>query len=133
MAAFLPVSAKNAKVRLNGTTYTARKWTVTPTVEELDITNFEGAGYADRIAGIYDAEIMVEADWDSANNNFDNPPSIVVGTILLNVVLYLNDTSGPFWSFPSALITTTPNTADVRGKVELNFTAKTKGTFTYPV
>jgi hypothetical protein len=130
--AFTPVSAKNAKVRIGATVYTARRWNVNPTAEELDITNFEGAGFADRISGIVDAEITVDADWDSAASNFANPPNIVTGQTLLNVKLFLNDTTGAFWNFPSVLVTTTPVTAEVRGKVEVSFTAKSKGIFTYP-
>jgi hypothetical protein len=134
--AFTPLSAKNAQVRIGAFVYVARKWVITPTGEELDITNFEGGGFADRLVGILDCEIMVDADYDSqaALSNFNNPPNIVIGAVLSTIKLYLNLTSGTqFWLFPSAIVTTTPMNADVRGKLELSFTAKTKGTFSYPV
>jgi hypothetical protein len=131
--AFTPLSAKNAKVRINNVVYTAKRWVVTPVADEIDTSNFEGAGFTDRIAGLSDCEFTVDADWDSAGNNFANPPNIVIGQTLSTVKLFLNDTSSVFWLFPSALITTTPTTAEVRGAIIVSFTAKNKGTFTYPV
>jgi hypothetical protein len=129
--AFHPHSAKNAKVRINGAVYTAKKWSVNPTADELDITNFEGQGYGDRIAGILDAEFTVEADWDSENNNYGSPPNIVPGAPLTEVKLFLNDTSGLFWRFPLALVISVPSNAEVRGLLTISFTAKNKGIY-YP-
>jgi hypothetical protein len=146
MAAFRPLSAKNAKVRIStfvGTTetinvYTAKKWSVNPTADELDTTNFEGDGFGDRIAGILDAEFTVDADWDSNNNNYLDPPDIVPGAEIFNVKLFLDGdepismTTDPrFWFFPSALVLSVPSNAEVRGLLTISFTAKNKGIY-YP-
>lgn len=126
---FTPVSARLAKVRIGTVVFTANKWTVTPTGDELDTTNFEGAGFGDRIIGVVDCEAVVEADWDSAANNF---ALVFPGAVLSTVKLYLNDTTGSFYSFPVVLVTQTPTTAEVRGKLQLTITFKNKGIYAMP-
>lgn len=132
MAAFTPLSAKFAQVRFGSSVITAKKWTVTPTADMLDITNFEGNGFADWIAGIYQADFTVEGDWDSANDQFANPFSFVIGTIVTGVKLYTNTIASAFWSFPTAIISETPMTAAVRETITFVITMKAKGSFTYP-
>ena len=132
MAAFTPLSAKFAQVRFNSVTVTAKKWTVTPTADALDITNFEGNGYADWIAGIYQADFTVEGDWDSANDQFATPPNFTIGAVIVNVKLFTNSLASAFWNFPVALITETPMTAAVRESITFVMTCKAKGSFVYP-
>ncbi len=136
--AFAPLSAKSAKVRIGAgpTTITAKKWTVAMKVDELDTSNFEGNGYTDRIAGLKDATITIEFDidtdaagtnpWDAAGYNF------TPGTVLATVKLYLNDTTGPFWLFTSAIILDFNNPTDVKEALKGTVTMKNKGTITPP-
>lgn len=130
--AFTPLSAKNALVRIGTYVFTARKWTVNPKGDALDITNFEGGGFADWIGGIIEAEFTIEAQWDSASDPFAAAPNVTVTTILSTIKLYTNGLASAFWSFPSALVTDTPMTADVRQTEDISCTCKAKGTFVYP-
>jgi len=132
MAAFTPLSAKNAKVRIGSYVLTAKVWRVDPKGDAYDITNFEGGGYADWGSGILEAEFTVEGDWDSANDPYTNPPNLNVGTVISTVNLYTNGTSSASWNFPTALIIATPQNAEVRGYISFAFTAKAKGSFTSP-
>src|SRR5689334_2659878 len=105
MSVFAPRSAKNAGVRINSNVYTARKWVVTPKVDELDVSNFETGGYGDEIGGLLYAEFTVDADMDGNQNAYDSPISVQPGTVLSNVFLYLNGpASGPHWAFTSVLV-----------------------------
>jgi hypothetical protein len=129
-----PLSAKNAQVRIGSYVFTAKSWRVNPTSDALDITNYEGGGFADFISGIIQAEFTIEADWDSAADPFANPPNIVVGAVLTNTALYTNLASpaSAHWSFPSALVTETPFTAVIRETLFTTVTCKSKGIFQYP-
>jgi hypothetical protein len=132
MAAFTPLSAKNAVVRFNTYILTAKLWTVTPKCDKLDVTNFEGAGFGQYITGILDADVSIDGDWDSANDPFSNPPAIVVGQIMSGVKLYTNGLASAFWSFPLLVITETPQKADVRGSISITITGSASGSFVYP-
>lgn len=132
MATFF--SAKNAKVRIGAIVLTAKKWDVKMSVGDIDVTNFEGAGYSDVIAGIKSAQVTIEVDIDGALNPFDTAPSpaMTPGTTLSTVKLYLNDTTAGFWSFPSCLVMDCSNPMDVKAGATCTFTLKNKGTFSAP-
>lgn len=132
MAAGTPISGKSAKVRVNNTAHYAEEWDVEPEADLLDANSFEGGGYKDYIAGLFGAGFTVRGWYDAGANPFDAPMNIQIGTVLTNVKIYVNDTTGPFWNFPKAIVATTPHKANVKGRVELSFTAKGKGTFSYP-
>jgi len=130
--AFTPFSAKNAKVRLNGNTFTAKSWTVEATADEIDVSNFEGNGFSDAIGGLKNATITVEYDFDGQSNPFDAPITLAPGQTGTNVRLYLNGTTGPYWSFPSVLVTATPNSANVKEALKGTIRMRNKGTYTAP-
>ena len=132
MAAGTPLSAKNAKVRVNGSTLYAVKWDVDPTSDMLDISNFEGGGYRNFIEGLKQATVTVEGWWDGGANPFDVPLSIKNGSILTNFRCYVSDTTGPYWDFPSAIVEGTPMSADVGMEIKWRFTVRAKGTYTFP-
>lgn len=137
MAAFTPLSAKNAKVRItvNSTTsfvFTAKRWTVSPRVDPLDITNFEGEGFADWLGGIKECEFTIEADYDSLNDPFQDPPDLVAGSIIGPVLLYTDDIPSDHWNFPNVLVVETPMTAAVRELIGITITCKAKGAFMEP-
>jgi hypothetical protein len=129
-----PVSAKNAKIRsgAGATTITAKKWTVRMEADELDTSNFEGAGFKDRITGLIGCDVTVELDLDAAVNYFEATPGWVPGTTVATLKLYLNDTSGSFWDFPSVRFISCDVSADVKGLLTASYSFKTKGTFTDP-
>lgn len=124
------ISAKNAKVRINSATHKAKEWRAKYSLqEENDTSNFEGAGFTDREAGLRDCEITVIADYDYGTA----PMSVIYnGATLTNVILYLNDTTGASVTLPSALVTEVEVVAQVKNMVTIQFTAKNKGTFSVP-
>ena len=127
---FKPLSAKNAKVRINGATFTAKKWTVTPKADKIDNTNFEGGGFGSNNPGIVEADIEIDADFDGNANPYDVP--IQASTQLTSVHLFINDITGPFWSFPLLNVYEVPNDAPVRENVHVNIKGSSTGQFIYP-
>ncbi len=137
MATFF--SAKNAKVRSGSgvATVTAKKWSVDVDADEIEVSNFEAAGFSDTITGLLRASITIELDldgasgknpWDSANTNVYWRP----GQDVTSLTLYFNDTSGPSWIFPSARVTKSSNPMDVKQSGQATFMLKNRGTFTFP-
>ena len=127
-----PFSAKNAKVRYSATTaITMKEWSVEHDVGEIDTSNFEGAGYTDRIAGLKDVTITLTMDYDSGANPLDIT-GFYPGSNVTNLRLYLNDTTSPYWSFPSAICLKVSEPAKVKEGMPITFTLKNKGTFSLP-
>jgi hypothetical protein len=134
MAAFTPRSAKNAQVRINGMTFTAKKWTVTPKVDKIDTTNFESGGYAVSTPGITSIEFTIEADYDAANNPYDLPTNVQPAESANDntVKLFLNTVSGPYWLISSANFWEAPMTADVKGALGISLKGEGSGAYIYP-
>lgn len=130
---FTPYSAKSAAVRIGATTLTAKQWTVSPEAEELDITNFEGSGFYECIAGIKKCNVTIELDDNGAANLFDGGGGgVTAGATLSTVKLYLSGTSSPFWLFPSLYVKNPQMKADVKAAMTDTIQAVGTGTFTYP-
>ncbi len=133
--AFTPFSAKNAKVRVNSTVVTSKKWTVEIDGGDNDITNFEGGGFSDTIGGILSATITVSFDYDSSLNMFASGGlNLVPGQKGTNLILYLNDTTNATacWTFPSFLVCPHTTDADVKANMAGTYKFKNKGSFTAP-
>jgi hypothetical protein len=128
----IPLAGYAASVRIDGNVLYNTKWTVTPETNELPVNSMEGGGFEDVIPGLRKCSITVEGWWDYGANQFDAPMQIQDGNVLHNVFLYVSGTSSPFWSFPYVLIGSAPMTADVNDEIKYSFTAKAKGSFTYP-
>jgi hypothetical protein len=123
-------SAKNAKVRINDGTVAAKQWTVTPEVDEIDVTSFEAGGNTVVIPGCIKHSIEIVIDEDGSQNLLTS--SIAPGSYV-TLKLYLNGTGGPYWSFPIALVRSQPMRAGVREAMgtTISLTASA-GTWAYP-
>ena len=133
MAILQAYSARNASVRFNTTVVTAKRWTVTPRADAHDSTNFEGGGFQEETTGIRGVDVSIELDDNGALNYFtDSNVALSAGAITLTVKLYLNTTSGPFWSFPLLWIESVAMNADIRQAMAITITGKSHGPFAYP-
>jgi hypothetical protein len=130
MAAGTPLSAKNAKVRINGAVLFNTKWTATPESAMLDTSNMEGGGYEDQIAGLSKLDIHIEGWWDAGANPYDEPLNLQNGETV-EFVLYTSDIGSPFWA-GTALVKGMPMTADVKDLVKYTIDMKAKGAFDVP-
>lgn len=131
--AFTPYSAKNAKIRVGAVVLTAKKWTVTPATDALETTNFEGTGFYECVGGITKATVTIELDDDGQANLWDAASNTLrPGGRAATVKLYQNDTTGPFWSFPTLFIEQTPQNADVKQQMQNTIQGVGSGSFLYP-
>jgi hypothetical protein len=139
---FTPFSAKNAVVRVGAagassssrtTVFTAKSWEFTPSTNPADVTNFEGAGYADWIGTIIEGEYKIDdSDWDATSNPYDSPTNFQPCQIV-SISAFIWKTTGPYWDMPNALCLGAPNTARVREAMKISSVSfKTKATFTAP-
>lgn len=124
-------AGKRARVQVNGSNLCATKWSVTNKVDELDVTCFEGNGFAAYDAGVYDADITFDAFWEY--NVHAAPPLLVAGAnAVIRLYIDYGALAGTYFNFPTALLTNVTVDAEVRGMVKYSVTAKAHGTYTYP-
>lgn len=126
----VPVSAKNAKVRINSSVLYNSKWTATPESAMLDTSNMEGGGFEDQIPGLRKLEIHIEGWWDSAANPYDEPLNLTDGQVV-DFELFTSDTGSPSWS-GTGLVKGMPMTADVKDLIKYTLDIKAKGEFSTP-
>jgi hypothetical protein len=161
LSAGTPISAKNAKVRINwlynnanspgvaassnksspaqaGTALWKSNWTVTTTSPKEDTSNFEEVGYTDKIGTLKDASFTVSGFFDAGQNEFDTPPQLQPDMQFFQttqgggLALFLKDLDGPYWFFPNWYLEEAKVTVDVHGIVQFEFTGHNKGQFYYP-
>lgn len=130
----VPLSAKNAQVRINGVVQFAQQWTATPEAAYLDTSNFEGQGFEDQIAGLRKLDIHIEG-WSNVGNTtggnpYDTPLNLQDGQVI-SIQLFTNLVGSPSW-LCTALVKGTPMKADVHGRIDYTFDCKAKGSFISP-
>jgi hypothetical protein len=142
MAAF---SARNARIIFDSVNLLGLTWTINAKVDEVDVSNFEGEGYADYIGGLWEADISFDAIHygGSVASTTLFPGRITSGYFYLdagtakavynNAVSEASAASGRYFYFSSLLVTSINVSAEIRSFVKLSVSAKNKGKFTYPM
>lgn len=118
---------------INGTELPVTGWDVTPSATILEFINSKTGLHPVVQSTILRARFAIEFDFDPANQPFTSPLSIVVGSTLTSVNLYIDGTGGSnFWNFPSALVATTPQQLRREGKVVTRIECVASGQFKAP-
>ena len=130
-------SGVNGTCTINGTELSVISWRVNATNEIVKFTNSKTGLYPYREATFHDCSVSVVIDMDFAQDPFQTPLSIQIGTTLSSVNLYLHQTApgamnGLYWGFPSLIVSSTPQDLTVDGKIGTSFEAVINGPFTYP-
>ena len=131
----------NVKVNANNVALAVKRVSVRGTVVDLDVTNTEGSpgnplgsvgvGYAGRIPGIAEVEIRLELPtFDSANNPFQAPLSITLGSYL-PLRVWKNTRTGVSYQ-TTGLVCEVDDDADVKGLQVPSFTVRSDGLFQLP-
>ena len=128
----VPISAKNAVVRVNGSTLYASEWTVNSQSVLDDATNFEGGGFEQSVACTTHAEVDINGWYDSSANMFDPPLELQDGATVDNLTLYINEVGSAHWLFPVALVESAQVIARVKEKINYRLRLKSTGLFDYP-
>lgn len=123
------------KATINGNEVPITLWNVNPGVRVAQTDNSMSGGFMLReSSGGKTASFTITIDYDFDANPFATPYGLVIGAKITNVKLYLNDTTGVFWNFPSAVVTTTPQQAQHSGTdmIGVQINCDSDGTFSYP-
>src|SRR5262245_51429499 len=127
-----PLSARNAMVRIGGTTLFAASWDVEPETELLDSSSFECGGFEEQVSGLTRNRVTIEGWWNGLANMHDAPLQIVTGRTLTNVVCYINQVGSANWSFAFMQVASVSVSARVAEKIMYRLQGKADGTFSYP-
>ena len=128
MTAFL--AGKNGNVTVDGTNVNIEEWDVTDTSNEEETTHSGSNGFMEGIPTILSATGSFKGTWDANANPYDDPPALVPGTFLTNLVLNFDGSAS--WSFPKAFVQNAQVTNNVRGKIEWVVNFRSDGTFSRP-
>lgn len=125
-------SGKESTATVAGTELPTTEWSVDPSIDIQRFLNSKTDDYAVKEGTFKDCPFTISCDYDFDANPFQAPTAITIGTILTNVRLYVNGTSGDYWHFPSAIVVSTPMTTGTESKPTLTFNCENSGQFGYP-
>jgi hypothetical protein len=128
----VPLAAYNARVRIGGVILCATKWEVSAETNLLEVFCFEAIGFSDYLAGMRKAEYTLSGWYDAQQNMWDPPVGLQDGAIISNVRLYDNGLNSPYWSFPTSIIRSAKQTADVKDFMRFDITGVAKLAYYYP-
>ena len=104
------------------------QWTFRETAQELDATDGTSGGYDVPETGILSGTITGRAFYDVGNGAWT---PVKAGTEIVNLGLFVTDhVSDKAVDIPLARVTEFEITAEVKGRIEFSFTAKTVGAYT---
>jgi hypothetical protein len=134
----------NSKVDVGSSALSAQQWSVDETAGPLRTSNTEGVpgnsaaagapGYGSAVADVKELTATVtNATWDEAENWFDAPRSINVGTyITMSIWPTARGGANKRWFFPNALVTSVRHTGSVPGAQPVSFTVQGDGVWFEP-
>jgi hypothetical protein len=126
----MAISGKKLSLDIGGTTLAGVvSWRVREKVDELDGASAATNGYDNPEAGFGGATIEVRGWFDILAGDYS---PIRAGTVITTLELYRNiDDTVVAFTFPLALVVTSDQGAENRGRFEINATIKSKGSYTY--
>ena len=127
-----PLSAKNARVQVGSTNLFKSEWNIVFRNPPINSTNFEGGGFHEEISSVDSAVLTVRGLWNSAANEFANPPNIVSGRHIGPVTVYHDLSNTVAASFSNMRVEQVTTRGSVEGGIEFEFTANSVGPFTAP-
>lgn len=128
------LSGKNVKIRYGASSATILRCvggTVTPTVDNHDITNGESAGVAEPLPGVLEVMVDLEADYYYSASNGPYA-TLMPGTVVTGTKLYVDGTSNAYWDIPYLLVVSAPMEWRARGKITIRFRGQGYGTVVAP-
>lgn len=117
--------------------FCAEDWEISEVGQEEDTTNTCSAGASEQEIGIKNLEGNINYTWDVANNPYDDPPNLDVGSKHPGTKLYVHAApgvglaNGPYWLLNLQVIEHS-NSMPVRGKVSGTIRFKSYGTYSLP-
>ena len=114
------------------------EWHVQPSAALNRFRNSKSGPYEIVEAAWLSATVTLTIEYDFNANPFQSPSAIQAGSRLTNVQLYLHQSAagrldGPAWSFPSLIVTATPQSLPISARnITLKFDCTSDGPFSAP-
>jgi len=125
-------SGKDGHVTVSGNDLPVISWGHTPNADTVQFRhslsgNFEGTESTFKSST---GTVTIEYDYDS--NPFAAPVALFPGVSLTNLKLIINRTANKFWLYPSVVVTSTPQSCEINGRVQTSFSFRANGTYSAP-
>ena len=117
-------AGKDSVIKVGGTAICVESFEITPEADFIDTTNTCSNGYQDGIAGVKRYDGSAQGTWDDSAPITGSPPNINIGETIA-LALY-TETGGQSW-IGNGIVTSTPVTFEVAGKVSYTFNWKSTG------
>jgi len=124
------ITGKNGKVTVEGTDIPISEWSAEGKADLVDRTNSQSNGKKKYGVGLEECSGTVKLHWDGDANPMDTPGIYQGADVALHC--YISGSSGPYLNVASALIESVKPSVNISGGVDLEFTWKSNGDFTWP-
>jgi hypothetical protein len=122
-------SGKDGTATINGAEIPLTGWSVNPTSDIVGFRNSKTGKFTKRETTFKDLTFSIDLDFDFDANPFAVGVGLIPGAALTNVKLYLNGVAGLFHNIPEAIVTGTPQSLTVEGKIITRVNGVTNGTY----
>jgi hypothetical protein len=124
-------TGKGMRVSIDGDILNVIGFSPTLRGEDHDTTNSESEA-PEGTVGWVDIEIKLEMNWDASLNPMDDPPFIVPGAILNNVVGFINKIDNTFFELLQARVIDAEIPIRIRDLIKYNVTMRGHGVWNNP-
>lgn len=124
------ITGKNGKVTVDAVDIPITEWSADGKADLVDRTNSQSSGKKTYGVGLEECSGSVKCHWDGAANTMDTPGIFQGADVALKC--YISGSSGPYLNVASALIETVKVMAAIAGGVDIEFSWKSNGAFTWP-
>lgn len=106
------------------------RWVVDWKADDFDVSCFENNAYGNYIAGLIDADVTIDAYWDTIDNPFAAPMSIAPGANIGPLTILYTKSNGvsQLWNFANFLVVDVHNETNMHDVVRYTFHGKYFGT-----
>lgn len=125
-------AGKTSRAQCNAQDMTMASWTATYDGMDLDVTNFESAGFEEGIIGVKSLQWTVSGRWNASQNPNADPPGLFPTDAGLNLKLYVSTNDNTAYLMP--VFRCFKGTAKTSAKDAVDFEADghSQGTFSVP-
>lgn len=116
---------------INGTEVPTISWNFNGSADTVDFKNSLSGTFNKTASTFTSGSGTVTLDYDFLSPIFGSPISLFPGMTLTTVKLYVDKSATKGWSLPSIIVTSTPTSVNVAGKIGLSFSFKTNGTYSF--
>jgi hypothetical protein len=126
-------SGVNASAKIGVTELATTNWSVDPAIDIVNFRNSKTDAYSVKETTFKNCTGTIDVDFDFDDNPFTAATPLVLGTVLTDLKLYVDDVADNtlYWHFPLAIVTSTPQSAPTEGKITTSIRFENSGIF-YP-